>query len=99
MDSSVAKFTYHAKDHGVNETLLFEIIKGTFAHRRKNILNSLSEGFPGEDSKKITKERVKEILKTAGIDEKVRAEELLLKDFIRLAELFSNFSDVTTKRL
>ena len=66
----------------VDETVLFDLIKHGFGKRRKNISNALTEGFG------VSKEKIKTLLSEAGIDEKTRAEELMLKDFIRLAELF-----------
>lgn len=68
----------------VDETLLFNLIKHGFGKRRKNILNAFAEGFG------LPKDKLKILLNEAGIPEKTRAEELMLKDFIQLAKLFSN---------
>ena len=82
IDSSVIKLTFRQKDIPTNETLLFEIIKHAFGHRRKNIANALGYGL-----KEIySKEAIETALKKAGISLKVRGEELLMKDFLKLTE-------------
>lgn len=92
VDSTVMELVFRQKlPSGVDETVLFALIKHGFGKRRKNILNALAEGFSNEPgTRKMTKEDVKSVLSAAGIDEKIRAEELMLKDFIRLAEKFSS---------
>ena len=85
VDSSVVVFTYHGKESGVNEMLLFEIIKYAFAHRRKNILNALCHEF----SARFQKEEIEEAFESAGINPKKRGEELLMKDYLKLAEIFN----------
>ena len=87
VDSTVIELMFHPTlPASVDETVLFDLIKYGFATRRKNILNALSEGFKNQ----MTKPEMKAILNAAGLRETARAEELLLKDFIRLAELFSD---------
>ncbi len=92
VDSATMELIFRDKlPSDVNETVLFDLIKHGFGKRRKNILNALAEGFSTESgSTKMTKENLKQILQTAGIDEKARAEELMLKDFIRLASVLAN---------
>ena len=84
VNSSVFKLTFHEKSPGVDETLFFEIVKHAFGERRKNILNALFNGF----QERRTKPQVDALLKKAGIEPTKRAEELLLKDFLNLAEAF-----------
>lgn len=73
----------------IDETLLFQLIKFAFSARRKNIVNAITEARrASKQDEKISKEEVKSILQEAGLSERSRAEELMLKDFIRLAELF-----------
>jgi len=86
VDSTVMELVFRPTlPASVNETILFNLIKYGFGARRKNILNAITDGFKGE----ITKQEAKDFLNTAGLEETVRAEELMLKDFIRLAELFA----------
>ncbi len=85
VDSTALELTFRRKlPASVDETILFNLIKFGFGTRRKNILNAISEGFRGQ----VTKPEVKALLNEAGFQESTRAEELMLKDFIRLAELF-----------
>ena len=86
VDSTVIELIFRQKlPASVNETILFDLVKYGFQARRKNILNAITDGFKGE----ITKQEAKGLLNRAGLHETVRAEELMLKDFIRLAELFA----------
>ena len=86
VDSTVIELIFRpALPASVDETILFDLIKYGFATRRKNILNALSEGFKNQ----MTKQEAKALLNAVGLEETVRAEALMLKDFIRLAELFA----------
>lgn len=83
VDSAVMELIFRSQlPEGVNEKVLFDLIKHGFGKRRKKILNALSEGF----QETCSKEEMKSLLLKAGIDEQARAEELMLKDFMRLAE-------------
>ena len=83
VDSTTISFTFWEKPPvDIDEELLFQVIQSGFSSRRKNILNTLSAGFEG----RLTKEKVKNVLDSCGIDLNARAESLMLKDFIRLAE-------------
>jgi len=84
VNSSVVKLIFRKSDSNVDETLLFQIIKYTFAHRRKNILNSLSHELKNQYSK----ETVEKALSKAGLDPKKRAEDLSMKDYLKLTEAF-----------
>lgn len=67
-----------------NEKLFFSVIRGAFSQRRKNLANSLSS------SMNMEKSEVMEIIRTAGISENARPEQLSLDDFAALAELLYN---------
>jgi len=62
-----------------NETHLFQIIHASFGQRRKTIQNSLSSLLKKSD--------VIELLHTLHIDPTARAEQIELKDFIKLADM------------
>ena len=64
------------------EKLLFEVIRIAFSQRRKTLLHILSH----EKSVGLERAALEKILAGAGLKEKVRGEELLLKDFMALAE-------------
>lgn len=84
VDSSVMELVFRkALPRSVDEPLLFELIKLGFSARRKNILNALADGL----SSKMPKEGIKALLNQARIPDRARAEELMLKDFMRLTEV------------
>lgn len=69
----------------IDEKLLFRIIRAAFGKRRKTILNSLtSADFVG-----FGKEQVRAALEKASISPAKRAENLVLEDFIKLANIIS----------
>lgn len=73
----------------IDETLLFQLIKFAFSARRKNIVNAIAEAYKiSRKDEKISKDKIRVLLREAGLNETSRAEELMLKDFIRLTELF-----------
>lgn len=65
------------------ERKFFQFIKSGFAMRRKNMLNSFAGIFGGEKS------AVQELLDSAEIDGKRRAETLSIEEFIKLSKLRS----------
>ena len=65
---------------GLDEKLLFRVIKAGFSNRRKTILNSLSAGF------QLTKEQTIELLSSVNIDPQARPQELGLDQWIKLAK-------------
>lgn len=61
-----------------DEKLFFRIVKATFTQRRKNIGNSLT--MMGKK-----KEEIREMLEALGLDVNLRAENLSIEDFARIA--------------
>lgn len=70
------KNPYFVKDEG----LLFDVIAGAFAQRRKTLLNSLSSSVSY-----IPKSRIGEIITECGFDINIRGERLSVNDFCTLA--------------
>ncbi len=66
-----------------NEKMLFDVIAGAFAQRRKTLLNSLSSQFSW-----LSKERIGEIIVECGFDISIRGEKLSIQDFCTLADAF-----------
>ena len=84
VDSSVVRLIFHkgpALLKSAEEKSLFNLIRIAFSQRRKTLLRVLS----GERSLGTDRPRILEIFKSLGLSEKVRGEELLLKDFMALA--------------
>ena len=68
----------------INEKMFFNIIKASFMQRRKTLLNSLANFGITKD-----KEKLKEILTKAEIDENIRGERLTIEQFAKLSNLIS----------
>ncbi len=85
VDSTVVTLEFHPPSRfpkGIDENFLFRMIQIAFGARRKTLLNRLSRD-PGL---KRSREELVKIFAELGISETVRAEELLLKDFISLTD-------------
>jgi 16S rRNA (adenine1518-N6/adenine1519-N6)-dimethyltransferase len=67
-----------------NAKILFNIIKSAFMQRRKTLLNALTNAKVF-----ISKEEGIEILKSMGLDDNVRAEQLTLDDFAEITRKIS----------
>ncbi len=81
VDSAVIRLQLHEPSvHPKNEKTLFKVIKGSFAQRRKTVLNSLSSSLS------LDKQKMRDILETAGVQENARAERLTLQDFSNIAD-------------
>lgn len=66
-----------------SEKMLFRVIEGAFAQRRKTMLNSLSSSFSN-----IPKTRIGEIIEELGFDINIRGEKLSIESFCALADKF-----------
>lgn len=66
-----------------DEALLFRLIKGAFAQRRKTFINSLSSAGLG-----LEKEQIRRALLQLGLPETIRGERLTLEDFASLTHIF-----------
>ena len=83
VSSIVLKLTRRTEKPEVkDEKLLFEIIRASFAKRRKTLYNCLRSSGIRPFSDEQWKERIEE----AGLDPQVRGEMLELSDFIRLTD-------------
>ena len=70
----------------VDKKLFFKVVKGAFSKRRKTILNCLGSYDMG-----VSKEDIKRILESAGIDPVRRGETLSIDEFARLSNEFYKF--------
>ncbi len=80
--SAIIKLKKEKRYRVNNEELLFKLIHCSFAQRRKKLVNSL------ESTKflNLDKSSLENLLESCGISKNVRAEELDLKDYIKLVE-------------
>lgn len=65
-----------------DEEKLFKVIKYAFMQRRKTLINAIQNTEVCDN-----KEKIKEVLNTLGIDEKIRGEALTLDEFIEITNL------------
>jgi len=86
VDSSVVRFTPldKKKIEVKDEKMLFKVIKAAFQNRRKIILNSLSNGLL------IEKEKILICLNNLGIKSNLRAENITLEEFGKIADEITN---------
>lgn len=79
IDSSILNLKLRIYDEKVDQKKLFNLVKAGFNKRRKTILNSLSDVASKED--------LKIAFEKTGLRENLRAENLSLDDFIKLADI------------
>jgi len=82
VDSAVIKITINRELPQIEEKLFFRTVKIGFSAKRKQLHNNLAAGFDLPD------QAVKKILSDLGLDEKIRAQDLSLKDWLNLAGKF-----------
>ena len=82
IDSAVLRLDLRVYDEKVNKEKLFALVKAGFLKRRKTILNSLSAVAEKDDLKKV--------FEKLTIKENLRAENLSLDDFIKIANELEN---------
>ncbi len=63
-----------------DESLFFRVVRGSFAMRRKTLVNGLAAAFPQQ-----SKQELQEILSTCGLSPTVRGETLSLERFAQIA--------------
>lgn len=79
IDSSILNLKLRIYDEKVDQKKLFNLVRAGFNKRRKTILNSLSDVASKED--------LKIAFEKTGLRENLRAENLSLDDFIKLADI------------
>lgn len=79
IDSSILNLKLRIYDENVDQKKLFNLVRAGFNKRRKTILNSLSDVEKKDD--------LKSAFEKTGLRENLRAENLSLDDFIKLADI------------
>ena len=84
VDSAVLRIEKYEKRllSDKKEKLFIAIVKSAFKQKRKTLANNLHQGM------NISKNEVIAFLETQGFDDKVRAEQLDIKTFIKIAEVW-----------
>ncbi|MFA6918648.1 MAG: 16S rRNA (adenine(1518)-N(6)/adenine(1519)-N(6))-dimethyltransferase RsmA [Patescibacteria group bacterium] len=83
VDSAVIRLKLKEKLPKIDSKLFFRMAKIGFSSRRKQLHNNLSVGL------KISSVEAKEAIKTCGFDEKIRAQDLSVENWIRLANILN----------
>ena len=78
VDSAVLKLKVRSKKLEVNERSFFRTVKCGFSARRKMLKNNLAAGY------QMPVEEMEEVIKKAGLNEKARAQDLSLDDWLKL---------------
>lgn len=89
VDSTCVRFVPHAAApiRVVEEPFFFEIVKAAFAHRRKTLLNCLSDfDHPG----RLSHSQIRQLLQALGVPTSVRGEQLSLAQFALLTNLIGS---------
>ena len=77
IDSTILNLKLRIYDNNVNQTTLFKLVRAGFNKRRKTILNSMSDV--------VDKEDLKVAFEKTGLKANLRAENLSIDDYIKLA--------------
>jgi len=76
-----------AEKYNIGDWRKFEgVVRGAFRQRRKLLRNNLSD-LPG-----ISKDDVDNVLEGLGLAENIRAEQISIEEFIKLAEALPNIT-------
>ncbi len=78
------KATDKYKVMDIDDTYMFQIIRGAFQQRRKTLVNTLSH----QEDLGLEKDRIRQALDEFGISQTIRGEALSLEQFIELANYF-----------
>lgn len=85
IDSAVVRLIPQpSTEHPQNEKAFMQLVKGSFAHRRKSLWNNLI-GIYGKNAP--TKATLEKVLDDVGIEKSIRAEQLTISEFIKLSNL------------
>lgn len=82
VDSAIVKLKVKSEKLAVNEKEFFRLVKFGFMAKRKMLKNNLAGGY------RLGQSEVAEKLKQAGFNEKIRAQELSVDDWIKLSPFF-----------
>lgn len=80
VDSAVIRLDIKNEKKVDDEKHFFKVVRAAFSQRRKTLSNSLSSGLS------MDKKVIIEAIKSAGLSESIRPEQLSMEDFINIAE-------------
>lgn len=93
VDSAIIRIVLHTKEKiqsmleeaKIDERSLFRLVKFGFSSKRKQLHNNLTAGLRSLVKKKIDNEMIKKIISDMGLDPHIRAQDLSISDWVRLA--------------
>lgn len=86
IDSAILQITpVERKD--INEKDFFRVVRAGFSNPRKQLKNNLSKSLA------IPVDKIERVLQKVGLDEKIRAEKLLVEDWIEITIVLQDFAD------
>ena len=93
VSSSVVQFEFSKPypRRAVSEDFFRRVVRASFAHRRKILLNSLRGTFPSWDTRDLL-----DAMRHVAIDPQRRAETLSIDDFLELSQALASFLDKST---
>lgn len=83
VDSAIIKLKVKSQRSKVDERSFFRLVKIGFSAKRKMLKNNLSAGF------QIDQKEAEEKITKAGLDPKIRAEDLAISDWLKILGLLS----------
>ena len=83
VDSAIVSFKKNIKDNTIDKEKFFKFIKGSFKQRRKTLYNNLKE-YINDDTK------LNILFNNCNLVLNIRAQQLTLKDYIRIYKEFTN---------
>lgn len=84
VDSAIIKLIPRERQRKIGD-IFFKVTKAGFLGKRKQLINNLSKNLG------LSKEQASETLRKAGLDEKIRAENLSLEQWGKLSELMQEY--------
>jgi len=83
VDSAILKITQIHVNAKADSRKFFKVVKAGFSSPRKQLINNLAKGL------NLDKEKIREIFKEIKIGPNVRAQELSIKDWMKILEVIS----------
>ncbi|MBU4360987.1 ribosomal RNA small subunit methyltransferase A [Patescibacteria group bacterium] len=82
VDSAIIKLKIKSEKLKINEDKFIKLVKIGFSSKRKMLKNNLANGL------KIPAQKIEKILEKIGLDKKIRAQELLVEEWVKLFKCF-----------
>jgi 16S rRNA (adenine1518-N6/adenine1519-N6)-dimethyltransferase len=78
--SCTLRFDYHPRYDTLNNELFEKVVRHAFRHRRKQLINNLTEPF------NLNKDRLENAMAAVGLKKNIRAEQVTIEQFLKLTD-------------